>query len=206
MKEQEKQDIRSSISNFLIDDLPDEIIGSDDTNTALAKKDNVPGLYDNIQDKSHKKAVKTIHSLLKFYLSEEIILEEEYIRAKLELDTLSLSKLLFLMETSERSIKKLMETIDSGDLSPRMFEVLGGLQKTLLDIIKSQTMFMIASEENMKRLSRDIDIYGKDSSKTTTKGKKVSEVISSRGTKGIMKAIQEMGSEESRNEDKFNND
>lgn len=203
MNEKEKEDARLSIKDLLINDLPDEIEGTDNPNVALSKKDTSKDIdvYEKIQEKTYKRATKTIDSLLKFYLSEDIIEEEEYIRAKIEIDKLSLSKLLFLMETSERSIKRLMETIDDGELHPRMFEVLGGLQKTLLDIIKSQTMFMVASEESMKRLSRDVDIYGKDSSKDKIKGQKRPDIISSRGTKGIIKAIKEMGSEEGRIED-----
>ena len=43
------------------------------------------------------------------------------------------------MENSETAITTLMDTINEGDVSPRMFEVLSDLQRTLLDIIKSQT-------------------------------------------------------------------
>ena len=50
------------------------------------------------------------------------------------------------------NIGVLMDTINEGDVAPRMFEVLSDLQRTLLDIIKSQTMYMVAVEENVKKI------------------------------------------------------
>jgi hypothetical protein len=87
-----------------------------------------------------------------------------------------------------------MRTIDSGEFTPRMFEVLGGLQKTMLDIMKHQTLHMMAAEENMKKLKRDIDIYSDDveKPKQITGGGNVN-----RGTRNLMKEIQaELGNEE----------
>jgi hypothetical protein len=108
---------------------------------------------------AYAKAKRVMDGLLKLYLSQEIIEEQEYIKARVELDKMSLGALIFQMETAERAIITMLDSIDSGEMHPRMFEVLGGLQKTLLDIVKSQTMYLMASEENMKKLSRDIDVY-----------------------------------------------
>jgi hypothetical protein len=93
------------------------------------------------------------------------------------------------METAERAIITMLDNIDSGEMHPRMFEVLGGLQKTLLDIVKSQTMYLMASEENMKKLSRDIDVY-KPQYKAIAAEKSNNGMISSRGTKELMRSIQ----------------
>jgi hypothetical protein len=129
--------------------------------------------------------------LLKLYLSQEIIEEQEYIKARVELDKMSLGALIFQMETAERAIITMLDNIDSGEMHPRMFEVLGGLQKTLLDIVKSQTMYLMASEENMKKLSRDIDVYKpqyKAIAAEKTSGN--AGLISSRGTKELMRSIR----------------
>ena len=89
------------------------------------------------------------------------------------------------MENSEKAITLLMDTINEGDVAPRMFEVLSDLQRTLLDIIKSQTMYMVAVEENVKKISRDLDVYHGKSNK------KIDNKVSSRGTKELMKALQD---------------
>jgi len=133
-----------------------------------------------------------MNSLLSFYLSEEIIAEHEYIRAKAQLDEYALSMLIRQMQNSETAITLLMDTIHEGDVSPRMFEVLSDLQRTLLDIIKSQTMYMIAIEENAKKISRDVDVYHNTESSSSNK----QSGIKSRGTKDLMRALQDTIKEE----------
>ena len=182
--------LRNSISELLNDDLPDKINTHDDHLDNLIKPRTVTS-YDTIRNNSYNKAKKVIDGLLKLYLSEEIIEEQEYIRARVELDKMSLGALIFQMETAERAIITMLDSIDSGELHPRMFEVLGGLQKTLLDIVKSQTMYLIASEENMKKLSRDIDVYKPQyKAIASEKNTNSSNIISSRGTKELMRSIQ----------------
>jgi len=191
MEKNSKDKFRDSIGD-LLNDLPDEIPGLND-------QPQLPRVRaENSQSaamlKAKNKAEKVMNSLLKFYLSEEIIEEHEYIKAKAALDQSALSMLIRQMQNSETAISILMDTIHEGDVSPRMFEVLSDLQRTLLDIIKSQTMYMLAIEENAKKLSRDIDVYhnGGGSSKKQVG----SSGIKSRGTKDLMKALQSTLKEE----------
>jgi hypothetical protein len=91
------------------------------------------------------------------------------------------------MEIAERAITTLMRSIDAGEVSPRMFEVLGGLQGRMLDIMKHQTLHMMAAEENMKKLKKDIDIYQNTNSTEAPKvisGPAPSNV--NRGTRNLM--------------------
>ena len=94
-------------------------------------------------------------------------------KAKSNLDEYALGMLIRQMENSEIAISQLMDIINEGDVSPRMFEVLSDLQRTLLDIIKSQTMYMVAIEENAKKTSRDIDVYHGNSESSNNKNKVV---------------------------------
>jgi len=191
-----KNNLRNSISELLNDDLPDKINIKEESLDDLVKSRTITS-YDTLRNNAYIKAKKVINGLLKLYLSEEIIEEQEYIKARVELDKMSLGALIFQMEAAERAIITMLDNIDSGEMHPRMFEVLGGLQKTLLDIVKSQTMYLIASEENMKKLSRDIDIY-KPQYKviSSEKNNTSSNMISSRGTKELMKSIRAEYTEE----------
>jgi hypothetical protein len=127
-------------------------------------------------------------------LSEDLIKKNEYVLLKAKTDVMTMSNLINQMQIAEHAITTLMRTIDTGQLSPRMFEVLGGLQKTMLDIMKHQTLHMMAAEENMKKLKRDIDVY----SDNVQEAKVISTTSSvSRGTRNLMKDIQaELGNEE----------
>lgn len=191
MKEESKDKFRDSLSD-LLNDLPDEVPGLGDTPElprVRAENTQAAGLM-----KAKGKAKKVMNNLLKFYLSEEIIEEHEYIKAKADLDEYALSMLIRQMQNSEIAIGTLMDTINEGDVSPRMFEVLSDLQRTLLDIIKSQTMYMVAIEENAKKISRDIDVYHGGSNTGSNQNKQSG--VKSRGTKDLMRALQDTLDEE----------
>ena len=193
MDKNQKNKVKDSLSD-LLNDLPDEVPG-------LNSQLQLPKVQSNIVPQSSRlkkakdKAKTVMKSLLKFYLSEEIIEEHEYIKAKSSIDEYALSMLIRQMQNSEVAISILMDTINEGDVSPRMFEVLSDLQRTLLDIIKSQTMYIVAIEENAKKISRDIDVYG-DNSSSNSSTKKKRNGVKSRGTKDLMKALQETIKEE----------
>lgn len=192
MKEESKGKFRDSLGD-LLNDLPDEVPGLDETpQLPRVRAENTQSAQ---LVKAKGKAQRVMNNLLKFYLSEEIIEEHEYIKAKADLDEYALSMLIRQMQNSEYAITALMDQINEGDVSPRMFEVLSDLQRTLLDIIKSQTMYMVAIEENAKKISRDIDVYhgGSDTGQSTNK---LNGGIKSRGTKDLMRALQDTINEE----------
>jgi hypothetical protein len=189
MEDNSKEKFRDSIGD-LLSDLPDEVPGLNETpELSRVRNESTQAVA---LTKAKGKAKKVMSSLLKFYLSEEIIAEHEYIQAKSNLDEYALGMLIRQMENSEIAISQLMDIINEGDVSPRMFEVLSDLQRTLLDIIKSQTMYMVAIEENAKKTSRDIDVYHGNSDSSSKK----QTGVKSRGTKDLMRALQETINEE----------
>jgi len=190
MEDNSKDKFRDSIGD-LLSELPDEVPGLDET--PELPKVRLESTQAVALTKAKGKAKKVMSSLLKFYLSEEIIAEHEYIQAKSNLDEYALGMLIRQMENSEIAISSLMDIINEGDVSPRMFEVLSDLQRTLLDIIKSQTMYMVAIEENAKKTSRDIDVYHGNSESSSNKKQ---SGVKSRGTKDLMRALQETINEE----------
>ena len=107
--------------------------------------------YTELKAGATKKAQKTITSLMKFYLDADIIEKDEYIQAKKKMDEMTMSSLIYQLQAGERALTTLLETIDSGELAPRMFEVLATLQKSMLDIIKSQTMYLMAAEKSINK-------------------------------------------------------
>lgn len=148
--------------------------------------------YGELKEKATNKAKKTISSLMKFYLDADIIEKDEYIQAKKKMDEMTMSSLIYQLQAGERALTTLLETIDGGELAPRMFEVLATLQKSMLDIIKSQTMYLMAAEESTKRIARDIEIYRKrdDQREIESSGGDTTNGNVQRGTKDLMAAIQ----------------
>lgn len=158
--------------------------------------------YAEMKGKATKQAQKTITSLMKFYLDAEIIEKDEYIQAKKKMDEMTMASLIYQLQAGEKALTTLLETIDGGELAPRMFEVLATLQKSMLDIIKSQTMYLMAAEEATKRIARDAELYNKRVNdaeiEEATRGEGSGNVL--RGTKDLMAQIQ-MGIAESDVED-----
>jgi hypothetical protein len=178
---------------------------SSSSNNLPAFQLNEPVNYDEMKANSINKSKKLMNSLLKFYLSQELIDNNEYIQAKAKLEMMTLSNLVNQMQIAERAITTLMRTIDTGEVTPRMFEVLAGLQKTMLDIMKHQTLHMMAAEENMKKLKRDIDIYS--NTIEIKPNKKIESNNVSRGTRNLMRDIQaELGNEEFEDPDDIDSD
>jgi hypothetical protein len=190
---EEADDIRKEL-DFLIGDDESLDIESDPTDLPVETK-TVPVRrvdYAELKDKASKKAIKTITSLMKFYLDADIIERDEYIQAKKKMDEMTMGSLIYQLQAGERALTTLLETIEDGELAPRMFEVLATLQKSMLDIIKSQTMYLMAAEESTKRIARDIEIYRKrdDVKSIEEAGGDTSSRNVQKGTKDLMAAIQ----------------
>ena len=189
---EQAEDIKKDLENLLG---PDESINveQDPSDLPIPKFHNAsPAVnYGEMKSTSEKQAKKTINSLMKFYLDVDIIEKDEYLQAKKRMDEMTMSSLVYQLKAGERALTTLLETIEGGELAPRMFEVLATLQKSMLDIIKSQTMYLMATEESAKRISRDIELYKKrenDSELEQVGGRENGNI--QRGTKDLMNQIQ----------------
>lgn len=186
-----KEELKNSTLGDLLDDLPDAVPGINET--PELHKVRVNSAMSTKIEKNREKAAKTVDKMLKFYLSEDIIDKNEYVKAKAEIDKMSLSMLLTQMENSEKAISSLMDQIEEGDVAPRLYEVLSELQRTQLDIIKTQTMHLVAVEENVKKIAREIEIYEmqkelEEEQETDDGTNKRS--LKARGTRELMQAVQ----------------
>lgn len=192
IKEQ-ADDIRKDLDELIGHDTTREISDVIETDPKLpAKREERLMSFSELKINSTKKAKKTISALMKFYLDEDIIERDEYIQAKKKMDEMTMSSLVYQLQAGERALTILLETIEDGEIAPRMFEVLATLQKSMLDIIKSQTMYLMATEESAKRIARDIEIYRKkdDIREIESSGGDSSLGNTQRGTKDLMRMIR----------------
>ena len=192
IKEQ-ADDIRKDLDELIGHDSSTEISDMIETDPQLpAKRQEHLMSFSELKINSTKKAKKTISALMKFYLDEDIIERDEYIQAKKKMDEMTMSSLVYQLQAGERALTILLETIEDGEIAPRMFEVLATLQKSMLDIIKSQTMYLMATEESAKRIARDIEIYRKkdDIREIESVGGDSSSGNIQRGSKDLMRMIR----------------
>ena len=187
------EDIRRDLDELIGGDSSAEISDVIETDPQLpAKRQDSYMSFSELKESSTKKAKKTISALMKFYLDEDIIERDEYIQAKKKMDEMTMSSLVYQLQAGERALTTLLEAIEDGEVAPRMFEVLATLQKSMLDIIKSQTMYLMATEESTKRIARDIEIYRKkdDIREIESSGGDSSSGNVQRGSKDLMRMIR----------------
>jgi len=195
MKDQ-AEDIRKELEELIGGDT-EPLMETVNTDPKLPAKRTEPLMsFSELKANSTKKAKKTISALMKFYLDEDIIEKDEYIQAKKKMDEMTMSSLVYQLQAGERALTILLTTIEDGEIAPRMFEVLATLQKSMLDIIKSQTMYLMATEESAKRIARDIDIYKRrddvrEIGESTGSSNSSKDGSVQRGTKDLMRMIRD---------------
>lgn len=161
MKEQ-KEIIRDSISELLMEndiELSNDISGD----TLTFQKTQTINYYDGgALVKAKAKAEKVMNTLLKLYMSDGFISKSEYIQAKVNLDSMTLGKIMNQMEVSEAAIQVLMDNIQMGDVNPKLFDALGNLQRTFIDLVKTQTAYIENAELEYKKVAQEKEISPDD--------------------------------------------
>ena len=108
-------------------------------------------------------------SLLKVYLSENYISKNEYVQAKVNLDSMTLGNIMNQMEISQRAINCLMENIELGELNPKLFDALGKLQMTFIDLVKTQTNYIMNAGNEYEKIALSNEIIIDANSTSTAK-------------------------------------
>lgn len=195
MDTENKDIIRNSIADLLTDNdinLTDDIDGQtlsfNKVPSTISKNDMVT------LEQSRKKAKDVMESLLKVYLSDNFISKNEYVQAKVNLDAMTLGNIMNQMEVSQRAIQILMDNIELGDVNPKLFEVLGKLQSTFIDLVKAQTTYIMNASDEYEKLALD-----KDSVVDTTSASPAGEISSgfkSSSQKDLMRLIRKVSDKE----------
>lgn len=161
MREQ-KEIIRDSISELLMEndiELANDISGD----TLTFQKAQTINYYDGgTLAKAKCKAEKVMNTLLKLYMSDGFISKSEYIQAKVNLDAMTLGKIMNQMEVSEAAIQVLMDNIQMGDINPKLFDALGNLQRTFIDLVKTQTAYIENAEMEYRKIAQEKEITSDD--------------------------------------------
>lgn len=182
-----KEIIRDSIAELLEDN---NINLEEDIDSRTLTFDKTPSTF-NVEsearlEKCKNKAEKVMHSLLKLYLSDGFISKSEYIQAKVNLDSMTLGKIMNQMEVSERAINILMSNIELGDISSKLFEALGNLQKTFIELVRTQSNYIVNAQNDYEKISLDQDGVVEVSSTAT----EISSGYKSNNQKDLMRLIR----------------
>jgi hypothetical protein len=190
MKEQ-KEIIRDSISELLKEndiELSNDISGD----TLTFQKAQTINYYDGgALTKAKCKAEKVMNTLLKLYMSDGFISKSEYIQAKVNLDSMTLGKIMNQMEVSEAAIQVLMDNIQMGDVNPKLFDALGNLQRTFIDLVKTQTAYIENAEMEYRKIAQEKEISPDDIIERESKNEVSSCGLKSSNQRELMQMIRQ---------------
>lgn len=160
--EKNEKIIRDSISDLLMEN--DIELNDISENTLTFQKSQTINYYDGntVLMNAKRKAEKVMNTLLKLYMSDGFISKSEYIQAKVNLDSMTLGKIMNQMEVSEAAIQVLMDNIQIGDINPKLFDALGNLQRTFIDLVKTQTAYIENAEMEYKKITQEKEILSDD--------------------------------------------
>lgn len=154
----QKDVIRDSITELFEDNDIDVNNDIDSETLVFQRTPSTLTTYEgDVLTKCKEKAERVMTTLLRVYLSEGFISKSEFVQAKVNLDSMTLGKIMNQMEVSERAINVLMENIEMGDVNPKLFDALGNLQRTFIDLVKTQTNYIINSQNEYEKLALDRD-------------------------------------------------
>ena len=140
----------------LLDKSSDKIMENVPTpNTTLDELPSTSTLgidFSDLKKQCNKEARIMVNNAIGFILSDKNIKNNKYIKNKLEIDIMSLSGMIYQLKTNEAMQKVMMEEVDKGFMHPRMFEVFGGLSKTIAEINKQ----LLGTVEAIKLTYKDV--------------------------------------------------
>ena len=192
--EDKKDILRDSIADLLMDN---DINLNDDIDSQTLNFNKVPSTvskYDKMTlEQSRVRAQSVMESLLRVYLSENYISKSEYVRAKVNLDSMTLGNIINQMEISQRAIQILIDNIEIGDVNPKLFDALGKLQGTFIDLVKAQTTYIMNASDEYEKIALDKDTVVDT---TTSTAKEISSGLRSNSQKDLMRLIRKVSDKE----------
>ena len=189
-----KDIIRDSIADLLSDN---DVNLIDDIDSQTLTFNKVPSTVSKSElitlEQSRSKAKGVMEALLKVYLSDNFISKSEYAQAKVNLDAMTLGNIMNQMEISQRAINILMDNIEIGDINPKLFDALGKLQGTFIDLVRTQTTYIMNASDEYEKLALDKDTVA-DASPSTAK--EISTGFKSSSQKDLMRLIRNVSDKE----------
>ena len=189
-----KDIIRDSIADLLADN---DVNLLDDIDSQTLTFNKVPSTVSKSEmitlEQSRSKAKGVMEALLKVYLSDNFISKSEYAQAKVNLDAMTLGNIMNQMEISQRAINILMDNIEIGDINPKLFDALGKLQGTFIDLVRTQTTYIMNASDEYEKLALDKDTVA-DASPSTAK--EISTGFKSSSQKDLMRLIRNVSDKE----------
>lgn len=160
--------VRESLSSLLSSDV--EEVNIDEGSNALDKVKEEQALmveekFASITDNSINQARSVVDYCLDFYYKEKFISDNDYIKARANLEKLTIAGLYKQIQLNTAMIEDISKKILTISAQPtqtaRLYEVFAKLQEVNLQFSRQLTMQVVALDEQMKRLKVDHSFFQK---------------------------------------------
>lgn len=148
-----------------------------------------------------------LESLAKFYVDQNLIDESEFLEYKKKIDAMNVGSMMLQIKTAQHAITKLVEEIDLGSASARMFEVLAQLQAQIMQMSKDHQTYLEKTEASYKNLRKELEMkassgsvpmqqnQGPDTSFSQSappSTQSTNSALKVRGTKSLMEGLRDI--------------
>jgi hypothetical protein len=170
----------------VVDDIPDEIAPE-----PLFDID-----YNKCKSGFIKKARMSIKKIVRAVISNPEAVDMDFVRDKIEQDAEQLGNLYYQQKLHELTQQSGIESVRTGNVSPRMIEVIATVGKNLMDISKQIADFQISIKDNYAKIKFDaIDDRGFGPSAGLIGDSEASKELEDQniyiGSKNLNRSIQE---------------
>lgn len=170
----------------VVDDIPDEIAPE-----PLFDID-----YNKCKSGFIKKARMSIKKIVRAVISNPEAVDMDFVRDKIEQDAEQLGNLYYQQKLHELTQQSGIESVRTGNVSPRMIEVIATVGKNLMDISKQIADFQISIKDNYAKIKFDaIDDRGFSPSAGLIGDTEASKELEDQniyiGSKNLNRSIQE---------------
>jgi len=197
IKEQ-AQELQALLSSTSKPQEPQAVVGNvvDDTPEELEPEPLFEINYDKCKRGFIQKAKNSIKKIVRAVINNPDVVDLDFIKDKIEQDAEQLGFLYHQQKLHELTQQAGIESVRTGNISPRMIEVIATVGKNLMDISKQIAEFQISIKENYAKIKFDsIEDRGFSSagalSSDSDGNKELEDQNIFIGTKSLNQSIQE---------------
>lgn len=191
-----EEKIKETLDSIILDENLDSV--ETGTSDLPRLKTSVQMDYMDEKISSASEAKSMLDSLVKFYFDENLISSNSYLEYRKKIDSMNVSSMMFQLKTAQHAITKILEEIDMGNMTPRLFEVLAQLQGQIIQMSKDHQQYLDKMEKSYKTMKDDIDsknynggiMIGESSQEDTDGIHSDTDGIRVRGTRGLMEGLR----------------
>jgi hypothetical protein len=191
-----EEKIKETLDSIIMDENLDAV--ETGTSDLPRLKTSVQMDYMDEKISSASEAKSMLDSLVKFYFDENLISSNSYLDYRKKIDSMNVSSMMFQLKTAQHAITKILEEIDMGNMTPRLFEVLAQLQGQIIQMSKDHQQYLDKMEKSYKVMKDDIDsknynggiMLGESNTDDQIGTPSDDNAIRVRGTRGLMEGLR----------------